>query len=69
MQDRQDEIREYTKTVKSKLEEIGLILDKNDPENAKKILDILSEHAFMDGMNKGMIEEFKLIDQEFSDIL
>lgn len=66
MQDRQDEIREYTKTVKSKLEEIGLILDKNDPENAKKILDILSEHAFMDGMNKGMIDEFKLIDQNLA---
>jgi hypothetical protein len=69
MQDRQDEIREYTKTVKSKLEEIGLILDKNDPEKCKEKFYILSEHAFMDGMNKGMIEEFKLIDQEFSDIL
>ena len=63
MQEQAQSIKDYGKSIDAKLDEIKAIQSDQSKQNSQSVMHLLGEHAFMVGMNKGMIDEILLVQQ------
>lgn len=63
MQEQAQSIKDYGKQVDAKLDEVKAIQSDPEKQNSQTVLHLIGEHSFMNGLNKGMIDEILLIQQ------